>query len=83
MNTLSIQPYRLPNSHISIKVLAEGAANVIYQITLDPGSRDIAELDKGHHELEHLSGNFSTLPLLQMIWNNVSSYFYAITSSRS
>ncbi|THV50083.1 hypothetical protein BGAL_0165g00020 [Botrytis galanthina] len=61
MNTLSIQPYRLPNSHTSIKVLAEGAANVIYQITLDPGSRDIAELDKGHHELEHLSGKLLRL----------------------
>lgn len=61
MNPSSAQPYRLPTSHISIKVLAEGAANVIYQITLDPGSQDLAEVNKGHQELEYLSGNLFSL----------------------
>ncbi|CCD55470.1 similar to inositol-pentakisphosphate 2-kinase [Botrytis cinerea T4] len=61
MNPLSAQPYRLPTSRISIKVLAEGAANVIYQITLDPGSQDLAEVNKGHQELEFLSGKLLRL----------------------
>ena len=56
MTTLSNQPYRLPSDNISIKVLAEGAANVIYQIIVDSKSRDVTEVDKDHQGLEYLSG---------------------------
>ncbi|ESZ94928.1 hypothetical protein SBOR_4720 [Sclerotinia borealis F-4128] len=64
MNNLSTQPYRLPNNNINIKVLAEGAANVIYQITVDSRSGEVTEgeRDKDHRgEFEYLSGKLLRL----------------------
>ncbi|KAB8301545.1 hypothetical protein EYC80_003391 [Monilinia laxa] len=61
MNTSSSQPYRLPTNNISIKVLAEGAANVIYQITVDSTSREVAKTNKDYDELEYLNGKLLRL----------------------
>lgn len=68
MTTSSSTPYLLPTNNISIKVLAEGAANVIYQIIVDPKSRDIAEVDKDYQDYEYLSGNSSSclIPFLEL-----------------
>ncbi|KAA8572072.1 hypothetical protein EYC84_001997 [Monilinia fructicola] len=63
MNTSSTQPYRLPTNNISIKVLAEGAANVIYQITVHSRSREVAETEtnKDYDDLEYLTGKLLRL----------------------
>ncbi|APA05272.1 hypothetical protein SS1G_09665 [Sclerotinia sclerotiorum 1980 UF-70] len=61
MKNLSIQPHHLPNNNICIKVLAEGAANVIYQITIDPKSQGVIEVDKDHQDLDYLSGKLLRL----------------------
>ncbi|KAI9640500.1 Inositol-pentakisphosphate 2-kinase [Ciborinia camelliae] len=61
MITSSTQPYRLPTSNISIKVLAEGAANVIYQITVDSKSWEVAESDRDYQQFEYLSGKLLRL----------------------
>ncbi|QSZ31368.1 hypothetical protein DSL72_000933 [Monilinia vaccinii-corymbosi] len=61
MTAPSTQPYRLPTKNISIKVLAEGAANVIYKVTVDLKSREVTEANQDHHGLEYLNGKLLRL----------------------
>lgn len=76
MNTSSTQPYRLPTNNISIKVLAEGAANVIYQITVHSRSREVAETEtnKDYDDLEYLTGKISTF-YFPSLWSPNASLF--------